>query len=326
MKKAISLLVIFSFIGTMIVMTGCLGGGDGIGAIVAAVFVISIVASAGTTATPVVFAANVKPNQVRAATISKATDNISVVITPLDANGAKTGTPTTLTGDSLTISNGQISTSSSISQTDGYNQYLIEVKAGSNVILKQVQYLRNSQKTGTISAAVNSEATAKALLYDEWLKKNPTTKTYETFEANLTASTANVTTLKNNIDNNLSTNGANATYTSIGLTTEAAKIGTDQTVKYKATGFVTAADKVSGSDGTMINVTKKSDSSFVGHFSTTSGNYEVTGLESGVTYVFTPEKADHTYTPSSIDVTISGEDKSGINFQAARQSFAANQH
>jgi RHS repeat-associated protein len=50
-----------------------------------------------------------------------------------------------------------------------------------------------------------------------------------------------------------------------------------------------------------------------------SGNYAFTGLANG-TYTVTPSKAGYTFTPSSQSVTVSGANKTGINFTAAQTS------
>ncbi|MEW6711366.1 MAG: hypothetical protein AB1403_16195 [Candidatus Riflebacteria bacterium] len=90
MKKVISVLILVAFIGSMIVMTGCFGGDDGLG-IGLAVFALAIIVSSGGAGAPAVFAANTRAD-VRY-TLSEAVDKskVTIKIFPLK-DGVEQGT------------------------------------------------------------------------------------------------------------------------------------------------------------------------------------------------------------------------------------------
>ena len=316
MKKALSVLIILTFLSSTVFMAGCGGGGGGIGAIVAAAFVISIVASGGTAAAPV-FAANM-----RAAAISANAGTLKVIVTPIAKDGTTAGTATTIDikGSDFDATNNTIKTSLSVSQVDGYNQYKVEVKDGNTLLLSGMEYFRNSEKAGTQNMSLNATSTAKMMAYEKWIQTAPT-KTYETFEANINTVAANgdINTIATNVHNQLvtlSTNGTSPDYSTVAVNIP--NVTNTNTANYTIKGFVTAADMVSGSTGTLINVTRKSDGAAITHTGTAEGNYTIEGLEDGVVYTLTPVNQGHTFTPATLDVTINGENVTGQNFQAAQ--------
>jgi hypothetical protein len=140
-------------------------------------------------------------------------------IIPLDAQGVqvaaavKTIAKADITYDDATKT---IKANPEISTTDGYNQYLVEVRAGNNVILKAIKYVYSTQKNGNqIPLTVDVNSTAEVLTYDLW-KANAATAgatsyTFADFKANLAAANqANFTTLVNNIQTELDTDTVNA--------------------------------------------------------------------------------------------------------------------
>ncbi len=225
MKKLMSVIILLAFLGSTIVMTGCLGGSDGIGAVLGvAVFILAI--SASGPAGPAVFAANNRSN-LRPA-ISLNAENITFRVTPLDANGvpvtasAKTIAKADISGATTWTANIELPTA------DGYNQYLVEVLAGTNPILKSIRYIHSSQKNGAqIAASVNSTSTAEALTYEKWRQNAATagasSYTFADFKTNLaTADQTNINALKSNVEAELNANTTNADLSNVAGTDAAA--------------------------------------------------------------------------------------------------------
>ncbi len=77
---------------------------------------------------------------------------------------------------------------------------------------------------------------------------------------------------------------------------------------YSISGTVTANG--SGLSGVTVTAGSKSATT------TTSGGYTISGLSNG-TYTVTPSKSGYTFSPSSQSVTISGANKTGIDFTAS---------
>lgn len=205
-------MILLSFFASMIIMTGCFGGDNGIGAVLGvAVFVLAISASGGSGAA--VFAANQKASIRPAINLSAPANDIKIVVTPLDAQGvAVTASAKTIATADITATGNTFKGNVELPTTDGYNQYLVEVKSGNNTLVKAVKYIHSAQKNGTqIDATVDVDSTAKALTYEKWrqnaITANATSYTYADFEANFaTADKTNFNTLKTNIDTALNTN------------------------------------------------------------------------------------------------------------------------
>jgi hypothetical protein len=323
MKKIMSVIILLAFLGSTIVMTGCLDGSDGVGAIIGAAFVIAIIASAGTTAAPA-FAANVRGEIRPAISLADPTANINMVVFPLDSTGAKVGTGVKVTGVTFDDTTKELKANYTPSTNDGYNQYLIEVRSNNNLLLKGIKYLKDSEKAPntTKTAEVTATSTAKVFIYENW-NTSATSRTYETFEFNLGGSTADVKSLAASINSTVVDN-TNPDYSAVesAATTEAEKVSTNP-IMYSISGFVTAGDGQTGSSGTTITLTRKSDGYFIDHTTTAEGNFSLRIYDGE--YVLTPTKADHTFTPASTTVTINGANVTDINFRAAPSSFAANQ-
>lgn len=233
MKKVISVMILLAFFGSMIVMTGCFGGDDGIGAVLGvAVFVLAISASGGSGAA--VFAANQKASIRPAINLSAPANDIKMVVTPLDAQGNPvTASAKTIANTDITASGANFKCNVELPTTDGYNQYMIEVKSGNNTMVKAIKYIHTAQKNGAqIGADVSVDTTAKALTYEKWRQNaataNATSYTYADFEANFaTSNQTNFNTLKTNIDNSLNTNTINTDLSTVaGIDASAQSVST----------------------------------------------------------------------------------------------------
>lgn len=312
MKKLMCVLILVAFLGSMVVMTGCFGGSSG-GILAAAVFIIAISASGGSAAA---FAADL-----RAAGASLTTHEITMVVQPLDAAGADTGTAMTIDESSITYdaTTKEFKANKEIDIASGYNQYRIDVKAGGKTLVQSVKYLKDSEKTGTQAAKVDTTSTARTMVYKKWAALK--SLNYGQFEYNLTLDnthTASLTALVTTIDTELNTNVTNPDYTAAQTSADLiAPNVTTQAVPYTVSGYITAADLTSGqSDAWVYIYSDEAMLTMVNHVTTTNGNFSVS-LSDG-TYYFKPMKELHTYTPTSTKVVVSGADVTGVNFQAAR--------
>lgn len=311
MKKMMCVLILVAFIGSMVVMTGCFGGSSG-GILAAAVFVLAISASGGSAAA---FAADL-----RAAGASITNHEITMIVQPLDSTGAVTGTAETITESSITYdeTTKQFKTNKSVNIADGYNQYRIEVKAGGVTLVKAIKFLKDSEKTGDVPVAVTASTTAHVMVYDKWTATNQST--FGQFLYNLDDADKNaIETLAGKIDTELNANTTNPDY--VAEQAEADGIApsvTNNPLQYAVSGYITAADGQSGQDAALVNVYSGTEASgeIYTHTSTESGEFTVS-LPNG-TYTLAPSKELHTYTPVSKTITVSNDDVSDVNFQAAR--------
>lgn len=326
MKKVISVIILLAFFGSMIVMTGCFGGDDGIAAIIGAAVIIAIVASGGTSA-PAVFAANNRTNVRYALSAAADKSKVTMKIFPLKDGVEQTAAVMNIASTDIKWTdtdgdgNYQLEASSpQIQQLDGYNEYRVKVYYNNDVILEGVQFIKTAEKSGTKNLSVNPTSTTKALMFDRW-KNTATTDTFEAFEFNL--GTTDITTEVNNVSTELNklTAAAVPNYSTVDLS-KADTVPTNPVVYYyTVSGYVTAADGRSGSTGTLVYIKRKSDNQMINHQPTENGNFTLQNIPDG-TYVVTPEKADHTFTPASRDVVVNGANVTAVNFQAA-SIFAA---
>lgn len=167
MKKLMCVLILLAFVGSTLIMTGCLGGSSGgIGAILAgAVIILAISASGGGGAA--VFAANQKFALRPAITVSAP----KIVVTPLKADGtADTAVDKiVVTGAAITNDNGTFKINQNLGSLTGYNQYLVELFDNDVLLVKAIKYVYEGQKDGTaLTTTLNSETTAKALVFESW--------------------------------------------------------------------------------------------------------------------------------------------------------------
>ncbi len=323
MKKLMSVFVLVTFLGSLIVMTGCFGGDDGIGAIIgAAVFVLAISASGGTGAA--VFAANTRDSLRPATSISFAATTPKIVITPLNADGTEAASSYTLTSDKLTApTNAGDPIKAEYQISDNYNQYLVKVYAKDQLIHQGIQHVATGQKTGAstkINLTVDKTSTAKAKVFSNW-NKTATRRSYSDFSYNLTA--ANITTINSIADN---INAALVTWVSTDMSAapnyttvdndaakEADKV-TGTTAVYSISGYVTQVDGA-GSSNAYVYVTS-TNPSFSAHAQCSNGYYTVTNVPAG-TYTICPSLPHHTFQPACLEnVVVSNADLAGQNFKA----------
>ncbi|MEW6711365.1 MAG: SpaA isopeptide-forming pilin-related protein [Candidatus Riflebacteria bacterium] len=214
----------------------------------------------------------------------------------------------------------QLKATPQISQLDGYNEYRVKVfYNGTAKILEGVKYLKTTDKTGTQNLEVSPTSTAKALVFDTW-KNKATTDTYQTFEFNLgnTDISAVVTQVTTEFAKTSSTVAPD--YTTAAVTTEVNTVSNNTptaevVTTYSISGFVTAADGLSGQTDAMMTLYRKADRQMVAETMTNSGNYTLTNVPDG-TYVLVPTKANHSYNPLEREVTVNGANLTGVNFQA----------
>ncbi len=313
MKKLMCILILIAFFGSTLIMTGCLGGSSGgIGAILAGVLIVSIIASGPTTA---VFAANTRlDGNLRAQTVS----------TSYVARITATGQSPVLVSE-VTVKDNDISFSDISINPSSNNQFLVEIfpkdfTATTQPFFKYYFTQAVGASNESHSKTITASDTAKALIYDNWTAS--ATKTIE--QADFTA--AGVDTIATNINTQLTglLNAENKIeipasflWNSATVSTpakNAAAAVTEKVVRYRVSGFITAGDGVTGQVDGMVRVFNQADEE-IDHTSTNNGNFAL-DLSDG-TYKLVPYKQGHVYTPESSTITVNGADVSGINFQAA---------
>ncbi|EKE16607.1 MAG: hypothetical protein ACD_10C00894G0001 [uncultured bacterium] len=316
MKKLMSVLVLVAFIGSMVVMTGCFGGSDGIGAILGGILIIAIVASGP--AGGVAFAANTRADYRAAITGTASTKYVARVT----ATGQAPVEVTAIKVDVNKISFEDVSLNASSN-----GQYLVEIFPAGYTATTAPIFKYYFTKTVAAGATVddsdtpypiNASHTAEALIYDAWTGSTTTTIDHVVFNS------TNVDDLSKRLEVELNTlvdSGIITVPTTFDWSATADVLATtgagNVTTAYIASGYVYAADGTGQSDCMVYVYSDAAMTQMVNHFSTTNGTYTATGLANG-TYYFKPVKDLHTYTPVSTQVVINGADKSGINFQAAR--------
>jgi hypothetical protein len=316
MKKVLSVIILLAFFGSMIIMTGCFGGSDGIGAVLGAAFVIAIVASSGGSAATAAFAANTRTS-LRPAIASTSTD-VTMRVLALDDKGQSIATYT-IENSQITWNdekNGIDTISSKISIPDSYNQYRIQVLKGTAVILEGMDFFKTSEKTGEKNLAVTASSTAKVMIYDKW-NTSGTERNFDAFSAVVSPTDVD------NLANNITTSLANDDYDHSDLAVPAAPDPT--LLNFDVKGYVTAGDGTSGSTGTHILASDANDTQRLNAISfgySENGNYTLR-LPNG-SYVLVPSKPDHTFNPTERTITVKNDDLANLNFQAApAQSFTA---
>ena len=307
MKRFISLFLIVAFLGSMMVMTGCFGGGSGgIGAIFAGVLVIAIVASSGG-AGAAAFAANVhhKPNAAIVAA-SRATVKYKARI-KINGNLATETTNLTITDE---LNPQTITGNITVSPGTSNPQVSVEILPASSTtdqpFLKQyfVATVADGQTTNATSNVTTAE-TAKALAYDQWsgASANPITA--------FAPAAASLTALQTAIENQLITDlpAASPDFAYPGAVTNQAKAiasATPVLTTFTVTGAnVMQADGLAGSTGTTMTLVDNANTSSRFTATTNAGNYSFSGVPNG-TYTLTPTKTGHTFSPTSATVVVNG--------------------
>jgi hypothetical protein len=320
MKKILSVIILLAFVGTTIVMTGCLGGDDGVGIAIAA-FTIAIVASSGGSAATAAFAANQRP-ALRPAIASTST-NISMRVLALDDAGTTQKTyeikNNQLTWNDQT--NGIDTIESNFQPNDSYNQYRVQVIYNGNVILEGMDFYKTSERGPNLKETINVTATstAKVMVYDKW-NTSGTERNYDLFNDNLSTTDLDFKALVASITTNLGSDTYGVDYSSI---VNNVSLPTETTAKFDVTGYVTAADG-SGSTGTMVYAYDANDTernNMISHGYSENGEFTLL-LENG-TYVLVPSNEGHVFTPSETNVTVDNDDLANVNFQATRAQATA---
>jgi hypothetical protein len=319
MKKILSVIILLAFVGTTIVMTGCLGGDDGVAAALGTAFVIAIVASSGGSAATAAFAANQRP-ALRPAIASTST-NISMRVLALDDAGTTQKTYE-IKNNQLTWNdnaNGVDSIESSFTPNDSYNQYRVQVFYDGNVILEGMDFYKNSEKGPNQKETINVTATstAKVLIYDKW-NTGGTERNYDAFEKALKDENIDYSTLAASIETDL----ANGDYDNSDLTVPAAPA--PATMTFTVSGTVNGlsmnqnASIYAYDSDTKERISGVSDYVFVSD-SESNINYEFQ-LPNG-TYDICPKDFHNDNSYATRTITINNDDVVNVNFQA--QTFAA---
>lgn len=223
MRKGLCLLLGIAMIGSMVLTAGC--GDNGIGTILAAAIMITIVASTagtgGAGVAPFMASTRERPAIIGAArTLKVTTDKLKFRVTPY-SNGVAAGDPV-LTSEITT--NNTIQASGSIEFSNVTTDYLVELVQG-DTNKPLMQSFKYTVSNGDI-VAVNPDTTAESLVYAKWVERNPTNKSVENFKQNLalnpTADDALATTIYDLINNDTTVaNLADVNLASTTLTTAA---------------------------------------------------------------------------------------------------------
>jgi len=324
------------FVGSLIVMTGCFGGSDGIGAILgAAVFVLAITASGGSGAAA--FAANQNPSLRPAISLTDAAAAPTFKVYPLDAAGNKVGNGTPIATDQISHDSGNFKAELQIQ--DNYTQYLVEVYAHGKLITQGIQSVPTTAKAGTntkIPTTVNPTSTAKTMIFNNW--KTAGRGSYSDFSYNLdkanaaAAGTVNVTAISNSIDGQLNTWAENdkssaPDYSAAELTasTEANDVPTTYQV-------FNIGGTVYRKDGTVMDAAElklygmATNTAFVADYATgmtltaNSNGYFTNDanhpLPAGGYVLYPPSIPNHDFDPHYRAFEITNSDISGLNFKA----------
>jgi hypothetical protein len=320
MKKVISVMILLSFFASMIIMTGCFGGDNGIGAVLGGVLILAIVASSGSAAVPV-FAANTRMNLRPAAITGTDKEKVTMKIIPIKDGDEQTATIIPSTG--IEWVGDQIKANPSVNQYDGFNEYRIQVMYDNKPILENAVYVKTADKTGSKNVEVNATSTAKLIVYDQWKNNSTTTDSYKVFEDNFIKNTIesspNFLTVANNVKAALN-DPQNINYST--AITNAANVNVPETIYYSISGYIKTADGLSGQSDATVYLYTKEPRQMQEHVMSSNGNYSFDSVVNG-TYIVFPQKADHTYTPQELEVVVNGADVTSVNFQAQTQAFGA---
>jgi len=256
-KRALCLLLGIAVLGSMTMVVGCFGD-NGVGSILAAAIMITIVASTagtgGAGAAAFMASTRERPAIVVAATrtLGATANGLKFRVTPY-SNGAAAGTPVLTTG---ITTNNTIQASGSVSISADTTDFLVELMASNTPIMQSMIYT-----SANVTAAVDPDTTAQALIYAEWLKKSPTNKSVENFKKNFalnsSADDALATTIYNLINfdttvSNLTDVNLASTTLIAAATTAASSISTEtrvipaSTADFSGTWHVTSSTNPSG--------------------------------------------------------------------------------
>lgn len=330
MKKLVSVFVLLMFVGSLIVMTGCFGGSDGIGAILgAAVFVLAITASGGSGAA--VFAANQNPSLRPAINIGA--DAAYIRVWPLKEDGTDaTTTPYVINNADLTkdIANNRVTHQLRIE--DNYNQYRIEFYASGTLLTQAIKYVPTALKTGNaanLPILVNATSTAEVLVYNKW-QTTAQRRNYSDFSYNLRKTgTVNIDGIAGSINTSLQawttdkSTAPNYAGAEAMATTEAAKIATVHKVQ-TISGYVYRKDGTAMNDVSVSLLASGTNALFTADypqgasFITDSNGYFVfENIPDSFSYrLYPPSVIDHSFSPTMYDIILAGADQASKNFRA----------
>ena len=310
MKKLMCVLILVAFIGSMVVMTGCFGGSDGLGLTLGILAIAIVVASSGGGAAPV-FAANTRASE-RPAIMGAVTS--SKRFRGIIKNAQNVEIPATVgfnAENKLTIE-------ASVTADSSNGQYTVEVfpineateEPFADPIYKH-HFVKNVAAGATENYAENRDLasdTAEALIYDNWNEANKPTidKTY--------IAPASINTVAASLTQQLNESTVGTSYypytTTLWQGYDISGLSYTAPAKtYSISGFVTQKDGSGGQDGVSVYAWSHD---YEGSASTTVGVYSINVIPG--TYQVYPHALDHSYT--SQEVTVTDSNITGINFQA----------
>lgn len=324
MKKLMSVFVLLMFVGSLIIMTGCFGGDDGIGAIIgAAIFVLAISASGGTGAA--VFAANTRDN-LRPAIVNIDYDDAkpTMKVYPLDDLGNKVGSGYDIATDKIDGKTNPGSFTAELQIQDNYTQYLVEVYAHGQMITQSIQSVPNTMKTGAstkISNKVDMTTSAQVRVFNKW-NISSTRRKFSDFKENLdkdSTATLAVNSVATDVENAIKVWAATSDQSTPPIFTtadnNAGLINVSTTPYFNISGYVTQVD---GAGSSKAYVYVSDPSNHDNHFSAqcVNGYFTITGVPAG-TYTVSASIPDHTFEPCCYEnVVVTDADITGKNFQA----------
>jgi hypothetical protein len=322
MKKLMSVFVLLMFVGSLIIMTGCFGGDDGIGAILGvAIFVLAISASGGTGVAA--FAANTKDNLRPAiSNISYEAAKPTMKVYPLDDLGNKVGSGYDIATDKIDGKTNPGSFTAELQIQDNYTQYLVEVYAHGQMITQSIQSVPNTMKTGAstkISNKVDMTTSAQVRVFNKW-NISSTRRKFSDFKENLDkvpTATLAVSAVATDVENAIKI-WANTDQSTPPIfttaDTNAGSIVVSTTPYYNISGYVTQVDGAGSSNAYVIVSSTNPQFSTSAHC--VNGYFTVTGVPAG-TYTVSASIPDHTFEPCCYEnVVVTDADITGKNFQA----------
>ena len=192
-KKTISFLLVFCLFAFSLFSTGC-GSSSGGFKFLGAVVAIAVIASSGGTASPAVFAANVRGGVASTTTISAAKTKVKVYELDASAPGLRgteiSNIAATLVDDKLSCTTGD--------EPLQVGEYLFEVYniESDKVFLRAILHVDGTSNDLTLDISPVTEI--KTAVYKEWVAKAPAVTSVKNFELNLT--TALETAMKTKAD------------------------------------------------------------------------------------------------------------------------------
>lgn len=323
MKRLVWLVFSLSVCGGILFSAGCGGGGGGggggAGATVPGILDVGITASGPGGASA--FAASVLERNRPGIHSQVTSGNYVLKITPTGQTAVSTSS-VTISADGKILAFGRLPITAN--STNG--QYKVEITTANAAAAAQpifkFYFVRTVGvgETNSFSRTVTTSDTAAALAYDAW--PGAPTNTIDSFVPNA----AGLSALTANINQNLNDKGMFRPAQEVNfqwgntVVSAAQQLGQSTPVSnltsFTVSGYVTAADGVSGSEGTTVTLTSKTNPSVIFSTTTSAGSYSFIGVPNG-TYTMVPSRSGHTFLPTSIDVTVNGANVPSQHFQAS---------